>query len=182
MRKPTLAPPAGASSVEKPAARNARAPRGARIPRPRGGRPSRYSFRFSGLTFVILAVLVAFVVVLAPGLRLYIEQRQQLAALQQTVTDQEQQSAELGAQVARWSDPAYIKAQARDRLYFVMPGETSFLVIDDQPPTAPADAPVATTGIQNTRVDWLGSIFSSGLQAGLSSQTPEELQKTGTIQ
>jgi cell division protein FtsB len=131
---------------------------------------------------VILGVLVVFVVVLAPGLRLYIEQRQQLASLQQAVIDKQTENTQLDSQVARWSDPAYIKAQARDRLYFVMPGETSFLVIDDQAPTAPADNAPVTTGIQNTKVDWLGAIFSSGVNAGLSTQTPEELQKSGTIQ
>jgi hypothetical protein len=29
----------------------------------------------------------------------------------------------------RWSDPAYIAAQARQRLRFVFPGETAFIVI-----------------------------------------------------
>ncbi|SKB02802.1 Cell division protein FtsB [Agreia bicolorata] len=183
MRKPTLGAPLGAaSSDDAPKPRNARAPRGARIPRSRGTSSQKYSFRVSGLTFVILGVLVVFVVVLAPGLRLYIEQRQQLAALQQAVTDKQTQNAQLDSQVARWSDPAYIKAQARDRLYFVMPGETSFLVIDDQAPTAPVDNAPVTTDLQNTKVDWLGAIFSSGVQAGLSTQTPEELQKSGTIQ
>ncbi|MBF4634684.1 septum formation initiator family protein [Agreia pratensis] len=183
MRKPTLGAPLGAaSSDDAPKPRNARAPRGTRIPRSRGTSSQKYSFRVSGLTFVILGVLVVFVIVLAPGLRLYIEQRQQLAALQQAVADKQTENTQLDSQVARWSDPAYIKAQARERLYFVMPGETSFLVIDDQPPTAPTDDAPVTTGIQNTKVDWLGAIFSSGVNAGLSTQTPEELQKSGSIQ
>jgi cell division protein FtsB len=183
MRKPTLGAPLGAaSSADAPAARNARPPRGARITRSRGASSQKYSFRVSGLTFVILGVLVVFVIVLAPGLRLYIEQRQQLAALQQAVAFKQTENAQLDSEVARWSDPAYIKAQARDRLYFVMPGETSFLVIDDQAPTAPVENAPVSTGIQNTQVDWLGAIFSSGVNAGLSTQTPEELQKSGTIQ
>jgi cell division protein FtsB len=183
MRKPTLGMPLGApSSHDAPAPRNARTPRGARIPRSRSTSPQKYSFRVSGLTFVILGVLIVFVVVLAPSLRLYIEQRQQLAALQQSVADKKSQNAQLDSEVARWSDPAYIKAQARERLYFVMPGETSFLVIDDQAPTAPVDDTPVSTDIQNTKVDWLGAIFSSGVSAGLSTQTPEELQKSGTIQ
>jgi cell division protein FtsB len=183
MRKPTLhAPTARASSERAPSSRSARAPRGPRAPRRSVASTQRYSFRVSGLTFVILGVLVVLVVVLAPGLRLYIEQRQQLAALQQAVADKRSQNAQLDSEVARWSDPAYIKAEARDRLYFVMPGETSFLVIDDQAPTAPTETAPVSTDIQNTHVDWLGAIFSSGVQAGLSTQTPQELQKTGAIQ
>ena len=183
MRKPTLGMPLGApSSHDASAPRNARTPRGARIPRSRSTSPQKHSFRVSGLTFVILGVLIVFVVVLAPSLRLYIEQRQQLAALQQSVADKQSQNAQLDSEVARWSDPAYIKAQARERLYFVMPGETSFLVIDDQAPTAPVDETPVSTDIQNTKVDWLGAIFSSGVSAGLSTQTPEQLQESGTIQ
>ncbi|WP_202563548.1 septum formation initiator family protein [Agreia sp. COWG] len=131
---------------------------------------------------MILAVLVAFVVILTPSLRLYIEQRQELSSLQKAVADQKAQNAQLDSDVARWSDPAYIKAQARERLYFVMPGETSFLVIDDQPAVAATDTTPVSTSIQGTKVDWLGALFSSGLNAGLSTQTPEELQQSGTIQ
>jgi cell division protein FtsB len=189
MRKPTLGAPSGVAPSEEArapkkarSAKNARTLRGARIPRSRGASSQKYSFRVSGLTFVILGVLVVFVIVLAPGLRLYIEQRQELAALQQAVIDKQTENTQLDSEVARWSDPAYIKAQARERLYFVMPGETSFLVIDDQAPTAPVENAPVSTGIQNTQVDWLGAIFSSGVNAGLSTQTPEQLQESGTIQ
>ena len=30
----------------------------------------------------------------------------------------------------RWDDPAYVEAQARERLHFVMPGETSYVVLE----------------------------------------------------
>ena len=38
---------------------------------------------------------------------------------------------ELEAEIARWDDPAYIEAQARDRLYYVFPGDRSYLVVGD---------------------------------------------------
>jgi hypothetical protein len=31
----------------------------------------------------------------------------------------------------RWQDPIYIRAQARNRLYYVLPGEVSYLVMDN---------------------------------------------------
>jgi cell division protein FtsB len=139
------------------------------------------SIRFSGFTVLMFVVIVMFVVIIAPGLRVYIEQRQELAALHAAVDAKSQQNDDLTAQIARWSDPAYIKAEARDRLYYVMPGETSFLVIDDVPSTGSTDAPVSDT-ITTTNVDWLSSLFASGMTAGLSTQTPEELQSNGTVQ
>ena len=38
------------------------------------------------------------------------------------------------AQRDRWTDPAYITTQARERLYYVKPGEVVYLVDDDLPP------------------------------------------------
>ena len=139
------------------------------------------SIRFSGFTVLMLVVIVMFVVIIAPGLRVYVEQRQQLAALQAAVDDKNAQNDQLGAEIARWSDPAYIKAEARDRLYYVMPGETSFLVIDDVPPTSGDTSSVSDT-ISTTQVDWLSSLFASGMSAGLSTQTPDQLQTDGTVQ
>ncbi|MFB2597658.1 septum formation initiator family protein [Herbiconiux sp. P17] len=139
------------------------------------------SIRFSGFTALMFVVIVMFVIIVAPGLRLYIEQRQELAALQAEVDAKSEQNDDLTSQIARWSDPAYIKAEARDRLYYVMPGETSFLIIDDVPSAGSTDAPVSDS-ITTTNVDWLSSLFASGMTAGLSTQTPEELQSNGTVQ
>lgn len=136
--------------------------------------------RFSGFTVLMLVVIVMFVVIVAPGLRVYLEQRQQLAALQAAVAERDAQNAELGEQIARWSDPAYIKAEARDRLYYVMPGETSFLVIDDQPVVDDTGSTAGQT-ISTTEVDWLSALFASGVTAGLSTETPEQLQSNGTV-
>ncbi|ARJ05787.1 septum formation initiator family protein [Humibacter sp. BT305] len=139
------------------------------------------SIRFSGFTVLMFVVIVLFVIIVAPGLRVYLEQRQQLAELHAAVDAKTAQNDALSQQIARWNDPAYIKAQARDRLYFVMPGETSFLVIDDVPQTGD-ESPTVSDQIQSTEVDWLGALFSSGLTAGLSTQTPDQLQQTGTVQ
>ncbi|MFB2556515.1 FtsB family cell division protein [Herbiconiux liangxiaofengii] len=139
------------------------------------------SIRFSGFTVLMFVVIVMFVVIIAPGLRVYIEQRQQLAALHAAVDARDQQNDQLTDEIARWSDPAYIKAEARDRLYYVMPGETSFLVVDDVPAPAEPGADVSDT-ITTTQVDWLSSLFVSGVTAGLSTSTPEELQQNGTMQ
>jgi cell division protein FtsB len=124
------------------------------------------SIRFSGFTVLMFVVLVLFVVIVAPGARIFIEQRQQIADLQQNLSAAEAQNSALTAEVARWSDPAYIRTEARDRLYYVMPGETSFLLLDDTGgEAAPAAAPVSS-GIQATPSDWIAALLSSGMTAG----------------
>ncbi|MEA9987009.1 MULTISPECIES: FtsB family cell division protein [Subtercola] len=138
------------------------------------------SIRFSGFTVLMLIVLVLFVVIVAPGARIFIEQRQQIADLQQSVAAAQTQNSALTSEVARWSDPAYIRAEARDRLYFVMPGETGFLVLDDTKPGAAAATAPVSTSIQSTQSNWMAALFASGMTAALSTQTPDQLGSTPT--
>ncbi len=132
--------------------------------------------RFSGFSLVMMGLLIVAVVILAPTLRSLIEQRQQIADQQATVDQLKAQVTDLKAQRARWNDPSYIRSQARDRLYYVMPGEVSYLVIDDRAPAAKAaDQGPVSTEIQATKTDWVGSLFGSFMAAGLSDATPAQL-------
>jgi cell division protein FtsB len=133
------------------------------------------SIRFSGFSVLMLVILVMFVVILAPSLRTLIQQQQQIAALQDDVEQQEQSVDELKEDVARWSDPAYIEAQARDRLLYVYPGEYSYLVMGaDADSTAPSQAPISDT-LQTPQVDWVAAMMSSVIDAGLSDEPATEL-------
>jgi cell division protein FtsB len=133
----------------------------------------------------MIMVLVVFgVVVLAPSLKLLIEQHSQIASLQNSVNKQKEKVATLRTQVARWDDPAYIEAQARNRLLFAAPGEYSYLVIPDKSATSTSDGVPISKHIQNTRVDWVKSLTSSLFSAGLSTATAGKLESgtgSGTI-
>ena len=89
------------------------------------------SIRFSGFSLIMLVIIVLFVVILAPSLRTLIQQQQQIAPQQNEVDEQKSDVALKKKDVARWNDPAYIEAQARDRLLYVYPGEYSYLVMGD---------------------------------------------------
>jgi len=134
------------------------------------------NLRLSGFTVFMLALIVVAVVVLAPSLKILIEQRAQIAQLEQSVQDAEGAVTELTAEVARWDDPAYIEAQARERLYYVFPGDVSYLVIGESAAdtTAPGGLPISDQ-IQSTQVDWMGSLLSSLYTAGLTTAPPDEL-------
>jgi hypothetical protein len=121
-----------------------------------------------------MGIMILAVVILAPGIKNFVEQRAEIAELQRSVDAAKTQSQNLDEQRSRWSDPAFIKAQARERLYFVMPGEVSYLVLDDIAVAQQAAQP-ASESVQETPADWAGSLLSSIAVAGLGDPTPEEL-------
>nr|WP_220479994.1 septum formation initiator family protein [Curtobacterium pusillum] len=150
---------------------------------PEGGaseQPWYRSIRFSGFSLLMLAIIVLFVVVLAPSLRTLIQQQEQIAEQQREVASQKADVAQKKKDVARWDDPAYIEAQARDRLLYVYPGEESYLVMGaedskgDSTPTTDSGTPVSST-VQTPKVDWVQAMLSSVLTSGLTEQTTQEL-------
>ncbi|MEP6480327.1 MAG: septum formation initiator family protein [Rhodoglobus sp.] len=133
------------------------------------------NLRVSGFTVVILVLVVLTVVVLAPSLRILVEQRQQIAALEAGLKADKESVQELQKDVARWQDPAYIEAQARERLYYIFPGEYSYLVIDDTGAQTTTDGAPISTELQTTKVDWVKGLLSSVFTAGLTDATPDQL-------
>lgn len=132
------------------------------------------SIRMSGFSILVLGIVVLFIVVLAPGLRTLLEQRQQIAELEATVAQQRDNVDSLREERARWDDPAYIRAQARDRLFYVMPGEYPYLIVDDVTEGDAAPAAPASADLQATEVDWAATLFASYLSAGLSDAPPSD--------
>ena len=150
---------------------------------PDGSAPERWlsNIRLSGFTIMILGLLVLGVIVLAPSLKLLIQQRSQIAALEKSVQQQRDDVTSLKGQVARWDDPAYIEAQARNRLLFVFPGEYSYLVIPEAGDNLTSGATPISKHIQTTKIDWVQALTSSVLRAGLSTETKTQLQSPSTV-
>ncbi|WP_026549949.1 septum formation initiator family protein [Arthrobacter sp. Br18] len=113
---------------------------------------------FSGRLLALGVVLVAVTVLLAPSLNTYLQQQAELDALREDIARQEQVQADHQTELARWDDPAYIKQQARDRIFLVMPGETRYLVKGGQgiedPTSAGSDA-------QPEDLPWVDSLWST---------------------
>ncbi|MGC5077052.1 FtsB family cell division protein [Agrococcus sp. DT81.2] len=128
--------------------------------------------RVSWLLLVVVGLVLAGFVVLAPTIGLLLEQRRDIAAMEAQVAAQQANVEALQTDQARWDDPAYIEAQARDRLFFVYPGETSFVVLDDRSAleTAAADVPSAT--LEEPSRDWASAAATSFLIAGLTDESP----------
>lgn len=62
-------------------------------------------------------------------------QERQIAETRQRIAEHEEAITTLEEEVARWQDDEFVKLQARERLGWVLPGETGFRVIgaDGQP-------------------------------------------------
>ncbi|RNE63777.1 FtsB family cell division protein [Cryobacterium tepidiphilum] len=127
--------------------------------------------RFSGFSLVMMGILVLAVIVLAPSLHSYAAQRQQIADLRASVQDAKATVDDARAQRERWNDRTYVITQARERLSYVLPGDISFLVINDLPESATNTdtAPVSKHIQEDDQVDWMQSMFASIMTAGLGS-------------
>jgi cell division protein FtsB len=149
---------------------------------PEESRPAAWlrNFRLSWFTLSILGLVVAALLVLAAPLKELVIQRQQIAELQASLDEAQQNVDDLNEQVARWSDPAYIQAQARERLYYVLPGDVSYLVVGEADTgTGEGQLPISDE-IQTTQTDWIGGLLGSVYTAGLTDATPAELESPET--
>jgi len=85
--------------------------------------------RLTGRAVVLLLVLAVLVMTLAFPLREFVQQRSQIAALEQELAARQNRVDSLRTQAQRWNDPDFIEAQARQRLHYVYPGETGYVVL-----------------------------------------------------
>ena len=128
---------------------------------------------------VLGVVLLAGFTLLFPTVRAYLGQRAELDALAGQVAQAEQDERDLARELDRWEDPAYVAAQARERLSYVLPGETAYRVIDPEvvvepeedpaTPAAEAGPSLPTGGAVNP---WYATVWESLEVAGTAEVPP----------
>ena len=125
--------------------------------------------RLSAFSVIMLSLVVLGAWVLVPTLGTFIDQRQKIAALEASVQVSETEITALEQERERWQDPAYITTQARERLYYVKPGEVVYLVDND---LAAADLPREQDPVSDTleekASDWMPQLLRTLVAAGLS--------------
>lgn len=125
--------------------------------------------RFSGFMGIMLGLVVLAAFVLVPSLGTYLEQRQQIAALEHSVQVTQDEVAALEEQRELWRDEAYITAQARERLYYMRPGEVVYLVADDLPGDVVApEQDTVSEDVEETRTEWMTQLLRSVTESGLA--------------
>jgi cell division protein FtsB len=114
----------------------------------------------------VLAVALASVVLaLALPFKVWVAQRGQISDLQAQTRGAERSIASLRAEQQRWQDPAYVRQQARERLHYVMPGETAYVVLDDRSTKRARARHPAPTSAQLTG-PWYSRLWQSVQAAG----------------
>jgi hypothetical protein len=105
---------------------------------------------------VIVAVAVPF--------KIWLGQRSDIASLRAQTQQTELQLGKLNAQDKRWQQPSYIESQAHQRLHYVLPGQTSHIVLGKSSHRSKSAAAhrqaAATTG------PWYSQFWSSVQTAG----------------
>lgn len=116
-------------------------------------------------TLLIFLLGAAFVTQVVPYNQI-VESRRQVAAARAELADLQSSNAELQADVEALHTDSEIERLAREKLGYVMPGETAFVVLDppgtsDAQPAEPAPRPVEKT--------WVDRIWEFLTGADLSS-------------
>lgn len=144
------------------------------------------NINFSLYHLTLFGIIIFGVISLEPHVKTWVEQQQQIAALRAEVDQAKKDVADMQEERVRWDDPVYVRSQARDRLYYVMPGEVSYLVmdadgVDTSDTTGTVGAQMAdarntseiTDQIRETNDNWVDSLLYTVVHSGLDEPKQE---------
>ena len=138
--------------------------------------------RLTGRAAILVLVLAVLAVSWASSFRAYFQQQQQIAALRAQIEDTGQDIEALEGEKRRWKDKSYVQQQARERFGYVMPGEKSYQVLDED--GRPLDSPDTlgdSSDVPVTRpTPWWDSAWDSVESAGYPPK-PGDAERVGTI-
>ena len=145
------------------------------------------SLRLNSSWVSVIAIVVIGSFLISPDVEAFLNQRRQIAEMEESIRLAQEQVEQMQVERDRWQDPVYIRSQARDRLYYVLPGEVSYLVMDssgmdfsDTSGTVGAllaDKRIAdeiSTEIAAANDNWVDSLLESFLRAAIDQPTKEE--------
>lgn len=117
---------------------------------------------FSGRLLALGVVMIAITILLAPTVKIFLDKRAEIAALQADIAAKQTKQEDLRRQVSRWQDPNFVKQQARDRINMVMPGETGYWVFGSDLPAAQSSGTAGATSAQDpANLPWVDSLWES---------------------
>ena len=100
---------------------------------------------FTGRAIMLVLVIATLLVALSVPGRAWFAQRTQIATLRADVQTAEERVSDLQVQQERWGDPAFVAAEARRRLHFVLPGEVGYVTLGSKAAQAQTEVPGAAS-------------------------------------
>jgi cell division protein FtsB len=124
--------------------------------------------RFTGRAAILVLVVAVLTVSYASSLRAYLQQRSHIADLKAQIAERSASIDELEREKRRWNDPAFVQAQARERFGYLMPGETSYVVLgeDGKPVDTDKELPDPSDVLEREPEAWWGPVWESTKLAG----------------
>ena len=122
-------------------------------------RGSSLTARAIALAVVLLILTISY----ATSLRIYFAQAHEIATTKAEITERQQRIQDLQGELARWADDAYVKTQARERMGWVVPGETGYTVVgaDGKPLGGGAQITAETAQGQSVQDSWWAKLWGS---------------------
>lgn len=143
--------------------------------------------KLNSVSVSVILVIVLGTFLVSQDVQTYLDQRRQITEMEESIKLAEQAVADMQAERDRWQDPVYIRSQARDRLYYVLPGEVSYLVMNadgmdfsDTSGTLGAklakkrNADEISLEAKAARENWVDSIVESVLRSALDTGVSEK--------
>src|SRR6478752_2492556 len=114
--------------------------------------------KFTSRMAILVLVLAVLVVSYASSMKAYLQQRSHIADLRA-----QRDTSRLEREKRRWADDAYVETQARERFGWVLPGETSYQVIDrDGKPMERSDELTDPSSVARTApMAWWAKVYGS---------------------
>lgn len=134
------------------------------------------SLRFGWYTLLFFGVFVIGMVTLSHTMSVYVQQQQEIRTMRESLQRAQEQVAAQTKSLENWQDPEFIKAQARDRLFYVLPGESQLAIIKD------IEIPRVREGVSSTELtpakqQWTNNLLASVVVAGLATDPAVETQQ-----
>ncbi len=119
--------------------------------------------RFTNRMAILVVVVAVLVVSYASSMRAYLQQRSHTNDLRAQIASSERDIKALEREKRRWEDDSYVRSQATERFGWVMPGETSYQVIDrDGKPLERADKLTDPDSVARTVPDpWWDKVYGT---------------------
>jgi cell division protein FtsB len=86
--------------------------------------------RITGRAAVLVLIVAVLTVSYGSSLKAFLQQRSHIAELKEQIAEREASIQALEREKRRWSDPAFVAQEGHRRFGYVMPGETSYVVLD----------------------------------------------------
>lgn len=124
--------------------------------------------RLTSRAAILVLVVAVLTVSYASSLKAFLQQRTHINDLQSQITQTQADIDALEAEKRRWDDDAFVEQQARARLGYVMPGEKTYIVLDENgnavQPASTLDDPTEVLNTEST--PWWADAWESVELAG----------------